>query len=256
MENNKFATIAYLFLMLFTMGCSHPIQTMSHWNENGIKIDGMDDDWDMKNLEVVKESKIAVGLANDEKYLYLSVAPLDRGVAMQIMTMGFTAWFDSTGRGDKIFGIRYPIGFEGAMLPMSLHERGQSGDPFEEITKGKSNEVEIIGPGKLDRTRLTFHELIGITLKLSHQKNGMFYELRVPLRTLGKYPYAINAKNERSISILLETGEFKKPQFSGDMPRGGMQRGGGIPGGGRPMGERHELPKQLKVLLITTLAKQ
>lgn len=139
---------------------------------------------------------------------------------------------------------------------MTLHERGQQGDPFAEMAKEGTNEVEIIGPGELDKTRLTLYELSGIAVKLTHQHDGMFYELKVPLMASDQTPYGINAKAGRPISILLETGDFKKPEFKGGMPGGGRQRGGGMPGEGSQMGMRPELPKKMKVLFKTTLSSK
>ncbi|MBL7994748.1 hypothetical protein JNM05_05200 [bacterium] len=249
----RMSIVCLMILLFVCLGCSNSIQILSHKNDNGIiKIDGLDDDWKKENMEVIKDSKIAVGIAYDENYIYLGLAPLDRGVATQMMMMGFTVWFDSTGNGKKILGIRYPIGFDGAM---PMNERGQNENPFEDIMKNKLNEVEIIGPGKYDRMRLTVYELSGITVKLTTQKNGMFFELKVPLHASTNFPYAINTGVGKPLSILLETGEFKRPGFGGGMRGGGLPGGGGrMPGGNPQMGGSPEMPKPIKVHLTTTLS--
>ena len=250
----KIAPQILLIIALSNMNCSSPIQLTSYRNEKGIKVDGLDDDWEKQNMEIVKDSKIAVGICYDEHYLYMGLAPLERSVAMQMMITGFTVWFDSLGRGNKIMGIRYPIGREGSMPLMTRHDRGSSGDPFADMAKEGTDEVEIIGPGALDRTRLTLYELSGVAVKLTHQKEGMFYELRVPLRVSEQFPYGINFKTGRPISILLETGDFKRPDFQRGMANGGQQRGGGMRDDGPNMVLRPEMPKKMKVLLKTTLS--
>jgi hypothetical protein len=239
-----------VLLTVMNAGCSRPVSLISYWNEKSIKIDGVDDDWEKNKMEIIKDSKIAVGILCDKNYVYLGIAPLERSAAMQILTMGFTIWFDSTGKGDKILGIRYPIGMSGGR-PMTPADYNQSENPFDIMAKKELNKVEIIGPGKLDRTRLTQYELSGISVKLTHQKDGMFYEVKVPLRPSDNCPYAINATSGKPITILLETGEFKKPEFAGRMPGG--QGGGRMPAGGMPMGGPPEMPKKMKVLIKTNL---
>lgn len=252
MKMSKLAVLGFWFLLIgVNAGCSNPVSLISYWNEKSIKIDGMDDDWEKNKMEIVKDAKIAVGIAYDKDFMYLGIALLDRGVAMQILAMGFTVWFDSAGTGNKILGIRYPIGGSGGMPMLPPDGRQENGTPFDERIKKQLNEVEIIGPGKLDRTRLTQYELTGIAVKLTHQKDGMFYELRIPLKPSDHFPYAINAVFGKPVSIFLETGEFKKQEFGGRMP-GGQGRGR-MPAGGMPIGGPPEMPKKMKVLIKTNL---
>ncbi len=252
MKIAKPVALGFLVLLIeLNTGCSHPVSMISYWNESSIKIDGMDDEWEKNKMEIIRDAKMAVGIASDKDFIYLGIAPLDRSVAMQILTMGFTVWFDSAGTGNKILGIRYPIGGSGGMPMLPPDGRQEIGAHFDERTKKQLNEVEIIGPGELDRTRLTLYELTGIAVKLTHQKDGMFYELKVPLRSSDNIPFAINAASGKPVSIWLETGEFKKPDFGGQIP-GGMG-GGRMPAGGMLMGGRPEMPKNMKVLIKTIL---
>ena len=251
MKNSKFAAFSLWFLLIgLNAGCSQPVSMVSYWNEKNIRIDGIDDDWEKDKMEVFDNSKIAVGIVYDKEYMYLGIAPLDRSVAMQIMTMGFTVWFDSAGNGNKILGIRYPLGMSGGLPMQPPDDKHENGHLVDVRTKKQLNEVEIIGPGRFDRTRLTQFELTGIAVKLTHQKEGMFYELRVPLRLSDNFPYAINATYGKLISILLETGEFKKPEFGGGMPGGPGRR---MSEDGMQMGVPPEMPKKLNVLIKTNL---
>ena len=55
-----------------------------------------------------EESGVAVGLLNDNDYLYVAFSSRDSDVNRQAMTLGLELWLDPKGDGPASFGIRFP----------------------------------------------------------------------------------------------------------------------------------------------------
>jgi len=68
----------------------------------------------MRSLE---DGTVWLGVINDVDYLYMCVMTSQRPLQRQIMSTGFTVWFEHCGSQTADFGIRYPIGLvpSGAM---------------------------------------------------------------------------------------------------------------------------------------------
>ncbi len=236
----------YVFILCLpvTTGCSSPVIYHTVRAESKITVDGWDDDWEKSSL-VVMENRLAAGLKYDDHFLYIGVAPLTRQTAMQIMISGFTVWFDSTGSGKKSFGIHYPVGTpDDRSMPLQLRpplgQKKEQKDPLEEFMKNKLREAEIIQNGL--RSRLLVAELEGIELRINMRKEGMFYEIKVPVAGANPYPFEFRFIRGKPFSVGFETGEFKSGH-SGLNNRTGSVEGGGSGdgerkgfGGGRPPG--------------------
>jgi hypothetical protein len=91
------------------VGCSSAVQLASSWKQTDIIIDGKQNDW-QGDLYDLKKAKVTIGIRNDEKNLYLCFISTDRSVQRQIMSGGFTVWFDPTGGTDETYGIQFPVG--------------------------------------------------------------------------------------------------------------------------------------------------
>jgi hypothetical protein len=210
-----------------------------------ITIDGSDADW-QGALAYLEESKIAIGVCNDEKDLYLCLVVSDRQMERQIMGSGFTVWFDAGGGKDKKFGIHYPMGRQGRQ---TSDGRGRDeGDPDERtrLLQEATRDIEIIGPGKDDRFTMTAPGAGGIKAQVARANENLIYELKVPLNHGEGREYVIGADTGKTIGIGFETSqadraELKNERNRGDNPsdeaprgggRGGRRRGGGMPSGG------------------------
>lgn len=223
-------------ILLVLAGCGGNIELISTRPASEIAIDGDDADW-LNDRMIIKDSKVALGFHNDDEFFYVSITPIDRRQAMHLMMMGMTIWFDPTMSEKKSFGIKFPLGFAAyGLTPMMVMPMGEGkrpkDDPFEGISKDFLNELEIFGPGPYDRVRLELKDLKNIAVKLKNSKDGVFYELKIPLKRTDDFPYGINASAGQTINVGIETGEMKveRPSGGGGFQLGGA--GGGQMGGG------------------------
>jgi len=216
----------------------------SAWRDREITIDGSDADW-QGGLAYLEESKIGIGICNDEKDLYLCVVVSDRQMERQIMGSGFIVWFDAGGGKDKKFGIHYPMGRQGR--PPSDGRGSDDGDPDERarLLQEAARDIEIIGPGKDDRFTMTAPGAGGIRAKVARENENLIYELKVPLNRGDGREYVIGSDTGKTIGIGFETLQADRAIIKDernridnppdDAPRGGgrgRRRGGGMPSGG------------------------
>ncbi len=208
------------------IGCGTTYELTSRWNKNEITIDGVDSDWG-DAVTFIEDQQVSIGVRNDDKFIYVLLKSGSQQVQSQIAFMGLTVWFDPEGKGNKVFGIRFPLGREGfgprnvdAQNPESYGERRPRLDVVQQ-------ELEIIGPGKYDRLRMTVPEAKGISLKLGRSQGFLIYELKVPVSRKKDTPFAIGLEKNKIISVGFENNEMARAQ-SPDGNRGG----GGFPGGG------------------------
>jgi hypothetical protein len=112
-QNGKMPAIIPLCMMFVSalqfIGCSSAVQLTSAWKRTDIIIDGKQNDW-QGDLYDLKKAKVTIGVRNDEKNLYLCFISTDKNVQRQIMSGGFTVWFDPTGGTDETYGIQFPVG--------------------------------------------------------------------------------------------------------------------------------------------------
>jgi hypothetical protein len=221
-----------------TCGCSSAIELSSAWRDREVVVDGSDSDWQGATT-YIKGSNLALGIRNDNDYLYTCVIMMDRQMQMQMMASGFTVWFDPEGGKNRAFGIHFPLGMQGQQPPTALGGRS-SPEEAQKLIEQSQRELEIIGPEKEARERMPLMLAQGIKAKLGNDEGFLVYELSVPLRKSADHPYAIGINGRQAVGIGFETTELNpemmKEQFGG-MGGGGRGRGGPpTGGGGRPAG--------------------
>ncbi len=227
-------------------GCTSMLLVKSEWNANQIKVNGNDSDWG-DTMFYIPDANLTAGVRNDGKYMYIILKSTDRRQAFQILGLGMTVWFDPTGGSGKTFGIHFPIGriAHGGENP----RRGQRGMQMftdtSEIDQGFAmrmpNEVELLGVGRSGSDRMSIADLKGIELQLHTDRNGLIYEMRVPLHSSPDQPFAINAKGPK-IGVGFVGGKFQMPMIRRDRGFNGGDRGDGMggEGGEYPGGEGGE----------------
>jgi hypothetical protein len=240
--NTKYFYSLSLFLVLIIpllFNCSHVIPLKSIWTEKSLTAELSD--WDGATY-TIEDKKVAIGIKNDKDNLYVSFQPLSPGLLMQMMEMGFTVWFDSTGGRDKICGIRYPIGHEGfGASPVFLPDKPKKGkhNPKDNFEKNIPKEIEILGPGKYDRQRKELDELKNIHVELKFQDRAATYVLQVPFHDNGLFSWSIHSAPGKTIGIGFETEKPKMDRPKNfDMSFGGGDMGGGGMGGGHQGGPK------------------
>ena len=254
-----------LFLLISPLLWSKDINLNSIWTKSEIVVDGKESEWS-GSIYYLEEQKIGLGLQNDTANLYIIVKATDRNTQLQIMRRGLTIWLDAKGKKNKTLGIHYPIGMQEYGIPEvkanpNTEFASEQQNQFTEMLK----EIEILGPEKNDRNRISRANNFGIEASLNDTLGVMIYELKIPLRSTNEYPYAISAGPGSDISVGLEAGKFNREMMKEHMPmregmpgrEGGMAPGGGGPPGGMHPGgrERGKMPEPIDFWAKVSLAK-
>lgn len=248
-------------------GCG-PLELKSAWHSHDITIDGTLTDWRGVLPTYVEAPNIAIRTLNDSSYLYVSLSWADRSVAARMLVTGFTVWFDPEGKGQRTFGIHYPLyAADTSRLKKLMSDDLESREKIAAALQGVATEVEILGFEEEYGTRLVAIEASGIEIALGFQHDNYTYELKVPLGSSEAHPYAIGADLAKPISMALETPEIdpealmKSAEGVSQGRRAGGPQGSGPGrsdrkgGGGRSAGMRgRQMLRQLEIWTEITLA--
>lgn len=260
--------ILFLFTF-FLVGCGF-FEVDSKWRDRDIVIDGKSDDW-LNAMMYFEEETISLGLLNDENSLYVCMIVDDPFIRGQIVSQGFTLWFDPKGGKKRIFGIKFPLGIrEAEMAPEKMEERRvlakpirgeQDSERLSQALRRQMDELEILGPGRDENLRMPVEKAEGIEVKIEVASGMIVYEIKVPLHLSEESPFAIGAKAGDLIGVRLETPKMDLAQM-----RRRMGGGRSMPGGGRggmvggmggmrmPGGMRPRMPEPLKIRIKVHLA--
>jgi hypothetical protein len=254
-----------LLFIIFQVGCTTVgLNLDSGWRDREITIDGKNSEW-IGAMWYLEDENISVGFRNDDKFFYMCVIAEDPVIRAQVMGRGFTVWFDPDGGNKKTFGIKFPIGMQamgvqGRMDPRRAIEREQSEPDPERMERALGRllkELDILGPGKDDRTRLKVEEAKGIDIVLDSSGGMIVYELKIPLKPDEQNPYAVGAQAGDLIGIGLEIPKLdmsavRKKMGSRGMPGGGRM-GGRVGGVGMRSARGPQMPKGIKLWIAVKL---
>jgi hypothetical protein len=285
-----FAAAWIFMLATIFLGCGGQ-QLASTWRDREITIDGLDDEWE-GTMAYLSDANIAVGLLNDDEYLYVCLATVDSRVVRQVVGSGLTIWFDAKGGKKRSLGINFPLGMdlsreggdranrpmpgsgEGGPMP-GFGEGGPDPEKLREMLSGSAGEMAILGPGKTDRRLMPVASSQEVRVKLGYSGGKLVYELRIPLVHDLEHPDAIGLENGRKIGVGFETAEIDREAMKermkngmgagrppmggtngGGPPMGGGMRGGGPRGGGMPGGQGSggEMSERLELWIKVQLA--
>lgn len=268
-ESRMPAWSVILFLLTLLFVACGSIELNSIWLDREVTVDGKHGEW-LNALMYFEEENVSLGLLNDENFMYICLIAEDPMIRNQIMMQGLTLWFDPNGGKEKIFGIQFPISMpEGEMQQRGMQARDvqmkperdeQDPERRRQIPTRQMTELEILGPGKDESTRMLITEAVGINVGIRASSGMLVYELQVPLQLTEEFPYAIGAEAGNAIGIRLETPKINRQNMGrgmvGGMPGGGRGGMGGMPGGGgmRGGGMRPRMPEPLKIRAKIQLA--
>jgi hypothetical protein len=257
--------------VLCLLGCGDQ-ELVSDWCETEVTIDGQDGEW-QGVMAYMGDLGVAIGLLNDEAYLYLCLATVDSRVVRQVVGSGLTVWFDPKGGKKRAFGIKFPLGMDPSWMGkpgenMSMPEPGASGSDPERIRlmlESSAYEMIIMGPGENESRRMPVAGSQEIEVVMGYSGGKLIYEMQVPLIRDLKHPDAVGLENGledgRCIGLGFETAEIDRQAMrermrAGGPPMGGGTGGRGIPGGRRPGRERagDEMSERLKLWTKVRLA--
>jgi hypothetical protein len=269
--NRQTFQIRVLFLLSFVVisilgliGCSSAVPLTSYWKKSEIVVDGKQNEW-QGSLYDLKKINVTVGVRNDADNLYLCFISYDQNLRRQIMSGGFTVWFDPSGGTEEQYGIKFPVGRpkgarpqmpdknsdggnnpprdvgdEDNLPPMpgnddpSSLDRSRSDDKTMPILQQVSRELQFLGPEEKDIQQATTLELKTMKVQLGISQKAFVYELQIPLKKTNDFPFTLTpGDNNNVIGIGFKTEEnpVSKPGGGSGGPGGGQ--GGPPPGGGR-----------------------
>jgi hypothetical protein len=245
MRQLKYLPIVIAFASLSFNGCTSSLLVKSAWNANQIVIDGKDNDWD-DTMFYIPDAQLTAGVRNDSNYMYIILKTTNRMQTFQVLGSGLTVWFDQSGGTSQKFGIHFPLGRgegDGEMRqpsPPTGSSTSDADNPDENENQSASfadmapNELELLGVNENGPVRLTIADAKGIELQMSHSRDGLIYEMKVPLRVSPDRPYAISPK-ATSVGVEFVTGKFETRSRGEGMERRGEGEGPGGEGGGEGM---------------------
>ncbi|MFC1552724.1 hypothetical protein ACFL6P_09215 [Candidatus Latescibacterota bacterium] len=260
----------------------------SAWRDREVIINGIDGGAEWENARYFFENEnITIGLLNDENTMYIRLSSRDRIMQRQLLTLGFTVWFDEKGGRKKTLGIHFPLGSKTGGMEMIRRDKNASMnddlEQFRKMIEASQIDIEIIGPGKDAHTTLTVEDVreLGIHVKMDVSKGNLVYELQIPLLRSESQPYGIGMERAQAIGLGLESGKIDPAQMKSQMGnrgdsarssggrggmdgmggmgggRGGGRGGGGKGGGGRGgMGGGEMMPEPVELWLKTELASE
>ena len=255
---------AIAILVMCTVGCDEQ-ELNSNWRDREIIIDAKSDEW-LNTLYYFESEMLSIGFFNDENHLYVCMLAEHPMLQAQVVSQGFTLWFDPAGGKEKAFGIKFPIGMQGVREQMDFMRTQESElnrEKMREAFEQSLTDLEILGPGGAKR-RISVEEAKGIEIKVRNETGLFVYELRIPLQSDEEHPYAVGANAGASVGVGLEIPEIDKDEMkraieermggaSGRPPSGGGM--GGMGGGmGRRGAQRPKMPNGLDVWASLNLA--
>ena len=257
---------------LFFVGCKSSMSLVSNSLDREIVVDGSEEEW-VDVLTPIEDKNFAIGVINDDEYLYVSLVTATPEVRNQILMSGMTLWLDPEGGKDKQVGIRFPLGLmETGMPPGGPMAMQREPELMEQFFNESLNEFEHISKSKGQTVRWIRSEVEDIEIDAASNTGTFTYELKMPLSSelLG---YALDVTPGQAIGVGLETPEIDREALREQMQeRGGMgdgmgnrggfgDRGGigaGMGGGGmagrNPMMRQRNMPEALDFWATYTLA--
>ncbi len=218
-------------------------QLESKWRNVDVKVDGQGTEWDGATTDF-NDEQLTLGLRNDGEYLYVGLFVQNPFTQSQILTSGFTIWFDPAGGTAKTFGIRYPLG-----VPVNVRSAfvralmdGENADSLAKVYAALPDKMELLDSAEGRGVSVPVRDH-GIEVAARAEHDLLVYELKVPLVASADAPRAIGVQPGQKIAIGIETAQVMghrerqggRGSGEGGGPGGGEHRGG--PEGGGQGGE-------------------
>ena len=108
---------------VFIAGCGRPV-LFSECRNSVITIDGKYTDWGNARTYYDEKEKVILNLLNDKEYLYICLVTRNLDIEYRLMESGLSLWFDPSGKKNRNFGVRFPIGMMVMGMPMEEEDKG------------------------------------------------------------------------------------------------------------------------------------
>ena len=227
--------LALLPAALLLPGCSRQpmASSVARFAAAPPAIDGQPTDW-ADSLRYDPTSKLQYQVLNDSRTVYVRLKVADQGTQARVLRRGLTIWFDTTGRNQHQFGVRYPLGgtppsAQTAPAPdASLADRRMR----RTLALAEMREMELLNyKGSKEPTLTDTQSPLGVKVAVGfNAQDDLIYEVAVPLRLLYRRLPALNSGRVAVVGVLV----------AGNVPGGGnvASPDGSVVGNQNNMGQR------------------
>jgi len=249
--NRQYSFLIFTIFIIILSGLACKSQKIpGNWVDSEIRIDGKIDDWNEVPVMFFEDEGVAISFCNDSSWLYIQFRTSDTKWIRTIKMSGITLYFDTTGKKNKNFFVRYKGGpsmedMRGnknrRMMNMPSQMNPLAGDTTSQFTCYIKDRIieKPIHPDGLDGPAVAYDTSYGFYC----------YEFRLPLKesTIRYYGLGIEPGNPISIGAMWGDMEDLKKMRADIGGIGGLGGGMGVgPGGGisggRGSGKRGKMP--------------
>ena len=221
----------FLFLAIAACGSSSTAFQSTKADSGQMKIDGGQSEWQESKL--VLEDGFNLGVRNDDDHLYLSVNISNPNLRRVIQTRGLSIWLGENADGEKINGIKYPVGRRAgqggqARIPGQERNRERSQEDRQAQLEASMGRIEFLPNASMGR-EMNVSDLENMELAWEANQGELFYEMAIPLNEPLADLINLNKSAGDEITLFLELPQVQRQE--GAQARGRGNRGGG--GGGR-----------------------
>ena len=241
--------------LLFAPGCVAPIELTSTPSSGTITIDGNNTDWG-NTLVYLEKEQVSVGVHDDGQMLSGCLITTDRFVQMQILSGGFSVWFDPHGGSEKRFGIRFPVRQSG---PLPMMRGNESLTDVASLMAPRLQEAEILGSKEEDTQRFSVLQIPGVKVKIGVSGEALVYEFQVPIMPVANGPINLHEARGGILGMGFEAQGHDSDRLEGPSSRGPGSTGRGrrgMPSGPAAIGggQRQELVDFWTLVHLTKVA--
>lgn len=257
-KQNYLFILLIALMLLINLACNSQ-KVSGNWVESEIKIDGKIDDWQNVPVMYFEDEGAAVSFCNDSAWLNIQFRTKDPKWVRAIKMTGITLYFDTEGKQNKDFFIKYKGGPSMKDFMDRKHDGYMTNMPSQ---TGDDNPPQLICYIKDKIIEKQIHPDGSEGPTVAHDTSFGFYcyEFRIPLQesSVRYYGLGIDPGNPVSIGVVWgDMGNMKgmRPDMSdmGSGMGGGRGMGGGKGGGRGGMGgsKRPDIPSKQEVWLST-----
>lgn len=168
--------------------------------------DGQPTDW-ADSLRYDPTSKLQYQVLNDSRAVYLRLKVADQGTQARVLRRGLTVWFDTTGRNQHQFGVRYPLGGipAGAQVAPAPDAPLADRKARRDLALTEMREMELLNyKGSKEPTLTDAQSQLGVKVALGfNAQDDLIYELAVPLRLLYRRLPALNPGRAAVVGVTI-----------------------------------------------------
>lgn len=248
----KRLNLIIVIISLFLSACGSN-SYLSKIPQSKMIIDGKLNDWS-DDLKYIEDDKAAIGVKNDQEFLYLCYTTAERNKIMLIFTSGFTVWLKP--ENSKTLGFQFPVRSHDEP---SGNFRTRKRSVFNSALLIKKylknhNEFLILNDDNFPLYGAKLSGNTGYSLGLGYQSGKFIYELKIPFKTFSDKHIPIVKIPNKKLEIVFESGELEslllgsRSSFPGG--RGGRRGGLGAAG---PRGGNFNIPEKIEISIYVNL---